>query len=625
MRLLPLERLGTRELGGNTVRFGIFLPWVTPANGHRMRVKVIHENDQFLQEIQSIEFEMNHSPDPDYWDYWSAEVRIDADSKPHRKSSWGAPGRYIYRYMIENPNADSENGRRIDWIIDPFAREFGVGKLSAFTLGYQQHQWDLGVEHNWKTPRVDDIVLYELIISEFGGDLEKTIAHLDYLHDLGVNCIQLMPVSNVANQVDWGYLPIGYFGVDERFGKRRDMQRFIETAHRKGIAVVMDSVYGHTSDHFPYSYVYKRLGYRENPFIGHFAKDYYGESTDFRHAFTQDFFYTVNHHWLDCYHVDGFRYDCVPEWWDGPLGTGYAALTYETYKTVRASAGQGHWQRFSSADGEITIMQCAEQLEGPREVVERTYSNCTWQNETLGAAEDVARGSTEALRRLGLQFGLIGYPDMVQYDGDRIKKSAVQYLENHDHARFICHFKTFFNGNELLSEGDRNLWYKVQPYLIGLFTAKGIPMLWQGQELGENYYVPDQGWGRVAIFRPMRWEYFYDEVGRSMVSLVRKLVRLRQRGEQFRAGEHYFYNDDNYISRGVLLFSRREHEKFSLTALNFSDTDQTVPFIFPMSGDYMEELHGREGADVNLWNIHEGDQIQLPIPPNYGRVWTIGA
>ena len=200
----------------------------------------------------------------------------------------------------------------------------------------------------------------------------------------------------------------------------------------------------------------------------------------------------------------------------------------------------------------------------------------------------MARGSTEALRRLGLQFGLMGYPDAVQYNGDRIRKSAVQYLENHDHARFLCHFKTFFNGNELLAEGDRSLWYKVQPYLIGLFTAKGIPMLWQGQEFGENYNVPDQGWGRVAIFRPMRWEYFYDEVGRNMVALVRKLVRLRQRGEQFRAGEHYFYNDDNYISRGALLFSRKEQDKFSLTALNFSDSEQTVPVHVP----HERRLHG---------------------------------
>ena len=126
MRLLPLERLGTRELEGNTVQFGIFLPWVTPANGHRMWVKIIHENDQFLQEIQPLEFEMSHSPDPDYGDYWSVRIRIDANTKPHQKSAWGTQGRYVYRYMLENPNAASESDRRIDWIIDPFAREFGV-------------------------------------------------------------------------------------------------------------------------------------------------------------------------------------------------------------------------------------------------------------------------------------------------------------------------------------------------------------------------------------------------------------------------------------------------------------------------------------------------------------------
>jgi hypothetical protein len=41
-----------------------------------------------------------------------------------------------------------------------------------------------------------------------------------YLKDLGVNAVEIMPLSNVASSVDWGYLPIGYFGVDERFGKR---------------------------------------------------------------------------------------------------------------------------------------------------------------------------------------------------------------------------------------------------------------------------------------------------------------------------------------------------------------------------------------------------------------------
>jgi|GEM_PF-6750703 1,4-alpha-glucan branching enzyme len=70
--------------------------------------------------------------------------------------------------------------------------------------------------------------------------------------------------------------------------------------------------------------------------MGPFAKDCFGESTDFNRAFTRDFFYTVNHHWLDCHHVDGFRYDCVPSCRDGSLGQGYADRTYHTYRLVPA-------------------------------------------------------------------------------------------------------------------------------------------------------------------------------------------------------------------------------------------------------------------------------------------------
>jgi 1,4-alpha-glucan branching enzyme len=90
--------------------------------------------------------------------------------------------------------------------------------------------------------------------------------------------------------------------------------------------------------------------------------------------------------------VDGFRYDCVPNYWDGPVGQGYASLVNETYQTVKANQAEGgHWQRFFE-NGGIRLLQCAEQLEGPVEIVEKTYSNFTWQNETLGAAQAVAKG-----------------------------------------------------------------------------------------------------------------------------------------------------------------------------------------------------------------------------------------
>ena len=82
----------------------------------------------------------------------------------------------------------------------------------------------------------------------------------------------------------------------------------------------------------------------ENPFMGPFAKDYFsnfGKSTDFNRQLTRDYFFTVNHHWLEVYHVDGFRYDCVPNYWDGPLGVGYASLVYETYQLAKTQARTG--------------------------------------------------------------------------------------------------------------------------------------------------------------------------------------------------------------------------------------------------------------------------------------------
>jgi 1,4-alpha-glucan branching enzyme len=617
-QLLPLDKLGARETSPGVIDFGLFLPWVSAADGNRLWVKVIHERDQFLQDIQPVIVELDHSTDPEYGDYWSLQMEIDSYSRSHPRSAWGSPGRYVYRYCLQNPNV----AETIDWIIDPFAREFGVGKLSAFTLGYKKYEdysWS-DHENAWKTPALDDIVLYELMINEFGGDIDGVIAQLDYLADLGINCVELMPVSNVANTVDWGFLPIGYFGVDERFGKRKDLQRLIDMAHQKGIAVILDAVYGHTSDSFPYCYLYKKLAYHENPFMGTFARDYFGESTDFRRAFTRDFFCTVNHHWLDCYHVDGFRYDCVPNYWDGPAGDGYAALVYETYLMVTAKQGvASHWQRFFD-DGNINLIQCAEQLERPKEILKKTYSNCTWQNETLDAAKGVAHGNQDELATLGLRLGLFGYPEEVTVNNNKIKKTALHYIENHDHSRFICNFRTIFGDNELLGEGDRNLWYKVQPYLIGMFTAKGIPMLWQCQEFGENYYIPEKGWGRVLLFRPVRWDYFYDSIGRKMIGLVRKLIKLRRQHPQFRYGEHFFYNHyDRYQSRNVMLFSRKYGNNFSLIALNFGDQDQTVLFDLPFSGDYREELHGHD----NLKEIVGGVGSWLTVPSNYGRIWTI--
>jgi 1,4-alpha-glucan branching enzyme len=613
MQLLPLSKLGPREVSPGRMQFGLYLPWVSAADGNQLFVKIIHEQDQFLQEIPPLAFPLQHSIDAQYGDYWSTEIAIDAANRPHPSSAWGMQGAYVYRFELHSPLVP----KPLDWIVDPFAREFGVGKLSAFTLGFADHTWD-PAEANWKTPLLKSLVVYEIMLHEFQGDLNRAAQRLPYLADLGINCIEIMPVSNVEATLNWGFEPIGFFGVDERFGNRVDFQRFVDQAHQNGVAVILDVVYGHTGIHFPYEYVYSRLGYRENPFMGGFAADMFGPSTDWNRPFVRDYFFTVNHHWLDKCHIDGFRYDCVPNYWDGPLGVGYANLVFETYQFLKATGPSDHWQRFFK-DGELNLIQCAEQLEDPKGVVWQTYSNSTWQNGTLDSARGVAHGDRGQLYQLGLRLGLDGYPDQVAHNQDVLPKSAFQYLENHDHSRFLANFGIVAGDNPLFDKADRSRWYKLQPYLIALFTGKGIPLLWQGQELGADNVVPDRGFARIGLLRPMPWEFFYDEHGRSILSLVRRLTRLRSGNLQFQTGDHYFYNDwDAYQSKGLLLFSRSTPQHFSLVALNFTDGDQTVPFAFPRAGQCNELLHGEHN-----FQTAQNQQHWLAIPSNYGRIWTI--
>src|SRR5262249_3517951 len=245
------------------------------------------------------------------------------------------------------------------------------------------------------------------------------------------------------------------------------------------------------------------------------------------------------------------------------------------------------------------------------------------QNRTFDAARSVARGDRGRLLDLGLILGLFDYPEQETTNGELIPKAALQYIENHDHARFLCNFGTYNSdeaGNPLFQEGDRSRWFMLQPYLIALLMSKGIPMLWGGEEFAENYFLPDIGAGRVGLLRPLRWDYFYDRSGQPIVSLIRKLLRIRRGRVHIRQGGYFFFNSwDRYQSRGVLMFARFAGSRYTWVAVNTGEVDQTVPFWFPIAGDYSEELHG---GLLSLSNIPALQEVGLTIPSHYGRIWT---
>src|SRR5262245_41811715 len=144
----------------------------------------------------------------------------------------------------------------------------------------------------------------------------------------------------------------------------------------------------------------------------------------------------------------------------------------------------------------------AAQLEDPDGILRLTYPNRPGQHRTFGAARSVARGDRGRLSDFGLCLGLFGYAEQETTNGDAIPKTALQYIENHDHERFLCNFgmrNPDEAGNSLFLEGDRARWFMLQPYLIAILMSKGQPMLWQGEEFGENYFLPESGTGRVAL------------------------------------------------------------------------------------------------------------------------------
>ena len=610
MNPLPLDLIGARETANRSLSFGVLLPGIVGQDGYAVSVCVQHTADQLAGEIQPIVVPLVHSYLKGY-DYWSGSVIAQEGVDPQPGSHWGAFGRYVYNLRVVSPT-----GQVVDNVSDPFAREYGPGGLSAVSLGQEDHVWS-SKEVGWRTPPQADLVMYEIMVVEFARNLEGTVSRLDYLQDLGINCISLMPITQAAHDVGWGYDPIGYFGIHEKLGDQTAFKRLVDEAHQRGIAVIVDAVYGHASIDFAYQSLYYQLG-MESPTNG--PEDRFGPCLDHTKPLTQDLAFSANLFWLDHFHVDGFRYDEVAAigYWDGPTGKGFANLTYSVYKEVIAkviSFDSGFWMRFAGTNG-LTLIQCAEYHRSP-EVLERTYATSTWQNRTLNAARECAVGGSGAIDRLGDAFAAAGFPDIHVNRDDTIPQAPLQYIESHDHERLIC----AFNGpqaSDPCSPGNRSAWPKLQPYLIGLLTSKGIPMLWQGEEFGESYYVPKSDPYRHA-FRPIRWRLLCEESGKRLHELVRRIIGIREKGDQFRRGECWYHRDERWSQRGLLLFSRYTADSFSLVALNFTDQDLSSEFWFTVPGDYSEELHGLN----DLKAVMVGVPTQIKVPSNYGCIWTL--
>lgn len=612
--MIDLNRVGVHigRNGSDALRLGILLPNILSSKGYRLFADIIHHRDQFNPEVPASSIEL--SDQGNLPGLWSFNGRLaDLPQQGHM----GQPGRYLYRYRLLRYHQVV-----VPYFSDPFARTSGSGTMSAFDFpAAPEHIWQ---DSEFLVPALEDLIMYELMVDDFAHDFDGLVEHLDYLQGLGVNCIELMPVTNIPEPYRWGYMPLSYFAVEERYGGQERLKKMIDACHARGIAVIHDAVYAHMHEEFCYRKVYWEAG-EENPMIGPFAEDMFGVGSDFNKDFTYEYFMAVNRYFLEELHLDGFRYDYVPGIYDGPAGKGYARLVYDTYQMSKPMA------RFANAH-RSRLIQAAEYLDKPKAILRETYTTASKRWWPMLKAQNMLRGSgrvPEGFIHDILLIDLSNNPWPSTYtnpeNGENFPVAPLQFIESHDKSYLMYILSGEHNpyqGGFDLFNRDRSHWYRLQPFAIALMTAEGVPLLWQGQEFGEIYGKHDDGGSRVLAARPLHWNFFYEPSGRALVQLYRKLGQLRHQVAALRSRSSYYHYEHSDLARGLVAYQRNPNnpnDSSVMVLLNFGSEDGYLSVPFPKSGRWVEHLNGAQ----EVIDLPPGQtEVTLTAPSNYGKIFV---
>jgi maltooligosyltrehalose trehalohydrolase len=187
----------------------------------------------------------------------------------------------------------------------------------------------------WQAPPLKSGVVYELHVGTFTpeGTLDAARGKLDWLRELGVTHVQLMPVAAFPGKQGWGYDGVDLFAVHEPYGGPEALQRFVDACHAQGMAVLMDVVYNHLGPSGNY------LG-KFGPYFTKAHHTPWGEAVNLEGAGSHEvrrFFCDNARMWLRDYHCDGLRLDAVHAYTDRSaihfmeqIGTEVRALEAET-------------------------------------------------------------------------------------------------------------------------------------------------------------------------------------------------------------------------------------------------------------------------------------------------------
>ncbi len=412
--------------------------------------------------------------------------------------------------------------------VDPYARNVIRGEQSNddnAALVYDEQAFDWGTT-SWNSPGWTELVIYEMHVGSFNpqpkaqvGTFADVVAKLPYLQSLGINAIELLPVAEFDGVISWGYDPGVPFSVALPYGGPDGLKNLVRAAHEAGIAVILDVVYNHFGPPDSILWVFDGDGptweggiyfYGTRwPGDGRPQANGWGSRPDYGRPEVRQFIRDNALAWLQDYRIDGLRFD---------------ATAY-----IRSVDGSGSPDQaipdgsllLQELNGDIDLAQpwkltIAEDLRGDAAITSPVSSGgagfgSQWDSDflwnvrqtvqlTLDAQRDMNLIATQLQRRFGAQGS-----------------TRVIFTESHDADG---------NGStrvptEIDPAQSDSWWSKKRSTLAAalVFTAPGIPMLFQGQEfLDQDPFLP--------TVPPLDWSDTTKYAG--ILQLYRDLIQLRR-------------------------------------------------------------------------------------------------
>jgi len=546
--------------------------------------------------MEQTNYVMNKTPDGNYW--WLQIPGL-------------TPGtEYAFQYLVDgnlkvgDPYCekilDPANDGFISATTYPNLKPYPTGKTTGIVSILQT----ASPAYNWSVPsfaRPDkrNIVVYELLLRDFlaSHDWKTLTDTLSYLKTMGVNAVEIMPFNEFEGNESWGYNPDFYFAPDKYYGPKNSLKEFVDSCHRRGIAVIMDIALNHTTGLNPLAALYWNSTTNQpaanNPWLNVSATHPYNVFNDFNHESlaTRYFSSRVMEHWLQEYKLDGFRFD---------LSKGFTQNTQCGASTNNeACFAQYHadrvaiWKRYydtcqvKSSGSYVILEHFAENSE---EIELSNYGMLLWGNMNYNFSE-AAMGWVNTSNFEGYLHTTRGWNN----------PHLISYMESHDEERLM--YKNLqFGNNTNTSYNIRNLNVALKRIELctGFFMcAPGPKMIWEFGELGYDQSINRCVDGSVnpncrLDNKPILWNYQQVVQRKRLYDIFTSLNKLRF---------HSWYKDvfianNITISKNLAgafksLIIRSATDSSDLCVIgNFDVNQQSGTINFPIAGTWYDYLNG---------------------------------